>query len=153
MVVDDVFVSVGSSNLNRRGLEHDGEINAFAVPQSLKYDADNPARRLRCQLWAEHLGLPPELGHSLLADPLSAIGYFGRSWFRGSHWQPLAFGGVTQPPVSAIGTAGSALVQLAKLAEGIVLAAEKPTIWASLVDPTTRNDAHVDPNVDRGPGF
>jgi phosphatidylserine/phosphatidylglycerophosphate/cardiolipin synthase-like enzyme len=153
MIVDDVFVSIGSSNLNRRGLEHDGEVNAFTVPTSLKRDPTNPALRLRCALWAEHLGLTPELGHALLADPLSALPYFDRSWFRGSRWQPLTFAGVAQPPVSAIGTAGSVFAELAKTAEGIVLAAEKHVIWASLVDPTTRNDTHIDPSHDLGPGL
>ena len=36
MVIDDIFLSVGSSNLNRRGFFHDGEMNAFAVPEHLK---------------------------------------------------------------------------------------------------------------------
>src|SRR5439155_13915350 len=57
MIVDDIFVSVGSSNLNRRGLDHDGEINSFSVPRSQKRDPANPALRLRCRLWAEHFGL------------------------------------------------------------------------------------------------
>ena len=34
MVVDDVFVSIGSANVNRRGFCHDGEINAFAIPSA-----------------------------------------------------------------------------------------------------------------------
>ena len=42
MIVDDVFVSIGSANINRRGLYHDGEINVFSVPQRLKAARDNP---------------------------------------------------------------------------------------------------------------
>lgn len=153
MIVDDVFLSVGSSNLNRRGLEHDGEINSFTVPASLKRDPINPALRLRCRLWAEHFGLTPELGLSLFADPISALAYFDRSWYRGSRWQPLTFASASDPPALAIGTAGSIAGELAKTVEGIVLAAEKDKIWAALVDPTTRNDPHVDPAKDLGPAL
>jgi phosphatidylserine/phosphatidylglycerophosphate/cardiolipin synthase-like enzyme len=151
MIADDVFVSVGSSNLNRRGLEHDGEINAFAVPAHLKRDSANPALRLRCQLWAEHLGLSPELGLSLLADPLSALRFFDRSWYRGSRWQPLDFASASGRPAIAIPTSGSVFGQLIGIAEGVVEAAETSTAWAALVDPTTANDPHVDPTTDRGP--
>ena len=42
MIVDDVFVGIGSANINRRGLYHDGEINVFSVPQQLKASRDNP---------------------------------------------------------------------------------------------------------------
>ena len=34
IIVDDVFVGIGSCNANRRGFFHDGEITAFAVPDS-----------------------------------------------------------------------------------------------------------------------
>jgi phosphatidylserine/phosphatidylglycerophosphate/cardiolipin synthase-like enzyme len=151
MVVDDIFVSIGSSNLNRRGLEHDGEINSFTVPASLKRDPRNPALRLRCRLWAEHLGLKPEMGLSLLADPLSALRYFDRSWYRGSHWQPLSFASASDPPTLAIPTGNSALGLLTGVVEGVVEAAELQNAWAAIVDPTTANDPHVDPATDRGP--
>ena len=62
MIVDDVFVGVGSCNANRRGFFHDGEITAFAVPEQLKAAPENPAPALRCALWAEHLGIPPSMG-------------------------------------------------------------------------------------------
>jgi hypothetical protein len=66
MIVDDVFLSIGSANMNRRGHFHDGEINAMALPPHMKRDPDNPARGLRCQLWGEqYLGLTPEMGASL----------------------------------------------------------------------------------------
>lgn len=76
VVIDDVFVSVGSTNLNRRGFFHDGETTAFAVPEQLKAAVDNPARQLRAALWAEHLGLPPAMGASLLDDPIRAFDLF-----------------------------------------------------------------------------
>ena len=151
MIVDDVFVSVGSSNLNRRGLQHDGELNAFAVPAHLKRDADNPALRLRCRLWAEHLGLPSELGHALLADPISALRFFDRSWYRGAHWRPLDFGSAGAPPAIAIPTFDSVVLQLIALGLVSIEAAEQRTIWASLIDPTSANDPHVDPARDQGP--
>ena len=93
MVIDDIFMTVGSANINRRGHFHDGELNVFAVPQRLKNDPTNPARNMRCRLWAEHLGLSPEMGLSLLADPLSALPYFERAWYVGSAFQAFTFNG------------------------------------------------------------
>ena len=36
MMIDDLFVSIGSANLNRRGFFHDGELNVFAIPEELR---------------------------------------------------------------------------------------------------------------------
>jgi phosphatidylserine/phosphatidylglycerophosphate/cardiolipin synthase-like enzyme len=153
MVIDDVFVSVGSSNLNRRGFMHDGEMNVFAVSEHLKRDPANPALRLRTQLWAEHLGLPPEMGLSLLADPLSALKFFGRSWYRGTHWQPLAtFGDGTQPPVVALSVGSSAVSAAIGAIKDLVLVTDKTTIWATAVDPTTSLDPNTGPG-DQGPNL
>ena len=44
MIVDDVFVSIGSANINRRGLYHDGEINVFSVPAAAEGRARQPGR-------------------------------------------------------------------------------------------------------------
>ena len=151
MVIDDVFISVGSSNLNRRGLMHDGEMNLFAVSEHLKRDPANPAQRLRTQLWAEQLGLPPEMGLSLLADPLSALKFFNRSWYRGTHWQPLAtFGDGTQPPVVALSVGSSAVSATIGAIGNLVRVTDKNTIWATAVDPTTSLDPHTGPG-DQGP--
>lgn len=151
MVIDDVFVSVGSSNLNRRGFMHDGEMNVFAVSEHLRSDPANPALRLRTQLWAEHLGLPPEMGLSLLADPLSALPFFDRSWYRGTHWQSLAmFGSGTEPPVVALSVGSSAASAAVGALVDIVTVAEKSTIWSTAVDPTTALDPHTTP-ADKGP--
>ena len=76
MMVDDVFCSIGSTNINRRGFYRDGEISAFSVPQDLRTAADNPARDLRTRLWAEQLGLSPNMGASLLADPMAGFEFF-----------------------------------------------------------------------------
>jgi phosphatidylserine/phosphatidylglycerophosphate/cardiolipin synthase-like enzyme len=48
-IVDDAWLTVGSANLNNRGLVTDSEINVVVRDTGL-------ARRLREQLWAEHLG-------------------------------------------------------------------------------------------------
>lgn len=50
-VVDDEWYSIGSGNLNRRGLATDSEMNVQVV------DPDG-ARDLRVRLWAEHLNVP-----------------------------------------------------------------------------------------------
>jgi phosphatidylserine/phosphatidylglycerophosphate/cardiolipin synthase-like enzyme len=150
MVIDDIFLSVGSSNLNRRGFEHDGEMNVLAVPEHLRRDPANPALRLRCQLWAEHFGLPVEMGLSLLADPISALPFFDRSWYRGSHWLPLQFGSSTEPPVVTLSTPGSLPALVFDVIKGVITTAQKSAIWATIVDPTTSLDRDTGPG-DRGP--
>ncbi len=52
-VIDDAWFTVGSANLNQRGLEGDSELNAQALDAGL-------AHELRLRLWSEHLGLPKE---------------------------------------------------------------------------------------------
>lgn len=52
-IVDDEWFSVGSANLNRRGIATDAEMNVHSI-------APEAARALRVHLWAEHLGLPRE---------------------------------------------------------------------------------------------
>ena len=86
MIVDDVFVGIGSCNANRRGYFHDGEITAFAVPEQLKAARENPALGLRSALWAEHLGIPPSMGRALLADPVAAVELFRRPTVAGNRF-------------------------------------------------------------------
>jgi hypothetical protein len=150
MVVDDVFLSVGSSNLNRRGFFHDGEMNIFAVPEHLRRDPANPALRLRCQLWAEHFGLPPEMGLSLFADPISALPFFSRSWYRGSHWLPLQFGASTEPPAVSLSIPTGYVAAVIDLVKDTVTVAQTSTFWATVVDPTTSLDPNTGPS-DQGP--
>jgi phosphatidylserine/phosphatidylglycerophosphate/cardiolipin synthase-like enzyme len=161
LVVDDVFVGVGSTNINRRGFFQDGELHAFAVPEHLKRDPSNPARLLRTRLWAEHLGIPPEMGPSLLADPISALPLFGRAWFSGSSWQPIGSltGAGTLLDVDYAwgdGIAGNILLTAVKA----TLQANRPAIWSELIDPTSFADPDkpasvTDPKFDdkRGPGL
>jgi phosphatidylserine/phosphatidylglycerophosphate/cardiolipin synthase-like enzyme len=86
MIVDDVFLSVGSANLNRRGFYSDGECNLMTVPEGLRASPDNPVRALRKQLWAEVLDLPPGIGDPLLEDPIAASALFERSYFLGNRY-------------------------------------------------------------------
>ncbi|MEM9459871.1 MAG: phosphatidylserine/phosphatidylglycerophosphate/cardiolipin synthase family protein [Myxococcota bacterium] len=53
MVVDDVWLTVGSANINDRGFKTEGEINAVVVDKGLASD-------LRRRLMAEHLEIPPD---------------------------------------------------------------------------------------------
>jgi phosphatidylserine/phosphatidylglycerophosphate/cardiolipin synthase-like enzyme len=52
-IVDDTWVTLGSANLNNRGMHDDTELNIALLHPGL-------ARRLRMLLMAEHLGLFPE---------------------------------------------------------------------------------------------
>jgi len=143
-IIDDVFVTIGSANMNRRSHFHDAETNAFVVPQHLKRDPSNPARQLRCRLWAEHFGLTPEMGLSLLADPLSAIPFFDRPWLAGNRWQPLP---LVDPQNS----------QTVPLGDGLVMSSlgafyawswvhYRNTIWPTMVDPTSQHDPNGTPD-------
>ena len=83
------------------------------------------------------------MGQSLFADPLSALRLLHeRSWYEGSHWQPLDFFG-SLPPDVPIGTAGSIpRLHAEDPASGRVQEAAKPDVWPLLVDPTST----LDPN-------
>jgi phosphatidylserine/phosphatidylglycerophosphate/cardiolipin synthase-like enzyme len=70
-VVDDVWASVGSDNLNRRSWTHDAELTAAVLdstrdprapqdPAGLGDGARVFARELRLRLWREHLGRAPD---------------------------------------------------------------------------------------------
>ena len=52
-IVDDLWSSVGSANLNNRGMRDDTEMNVATLNAEV-------ARDLRLMLWAEHLGLLSE---------------------------------------------------------------------------------------------
>jgi phosphatidylserine/phosphatidylglycerophosphate/cardiolipin synthase-like enzyme len=137
-IVDDVFVTIGSANLNRRGFFHDGEINAFAVPQALRAAADNPARRLRTLLWAEHLGLPPAMGPALLSDPLAAFDLFRRTRSDGQRLVP--FNQVDVELQLGLGEDSNPALAIVKAAFGGIGEGLTPAIWKTLVDPTTADD-------------
>ncbi len=52
-IIDDLWSTVGSANLNNRGMRDDTEMNVATLHAEL-------ARELRLTLWAEHLGLMSE---------------------------------------------------------------------------------------------
>lgn len=60
-IVDDEWLTVGSANLNNRGLITDGELNAVVHDAAV-------ARRMRVALWAEHLAMPRD--EVAEADPI-----------------------------------------------------------------------------------
>ncbi len=70
-VIDDVWATVGSDNLNRRSWTHDSELACAVIdstldqrppidPAGLGDGSRRFARELRLSLWAEHLGRSPD---------------------------------------------------------------------------------------------
>ena len=70
-VIDDVWATVGSDNLNRRSWTHDSELSCAVIdserdarepldPAGLGDGSRKFARDLRLALWAEHLGCTPD---------------------------------------------------------------------------------------------
>ena len=142
MMVDDLFVAIGSTNINRRGFFHDGEITAFAIPDQLRGAADNPALSLRTRLWGEQLGLTPELGAALFRDPIAGFELFKRSRYAGNRVVPLTELKLPEPT----------LAQLPEIVDQILpdwaanliqftlqgwVETLGPTIFDSVSDPTT----------------
>ena len=149
MIVDDTFLFVGSSNINRRGLYHDGEMNSFTIPQHLRGDPANPARILRARLMAEHAGISAEMGQALFADPIAALHYFvSRSWYQGAPRQPLGFFGPMPTDVN-LGTSDTIGGWLLHVLIGSLEQAAEPDAWPLLVDPTTS----LDPSPAKGPHY
>ena len=139
IMVDDVFVGIGSCNTNRRGFFHDGEIQAFAVPEQLKAAGENPARALRTALWAEHLGLPPAMGPALLADPVAAFELFRRPTYLGNRMSSFeALGPRTDLAFlgEKVAWAESIVTLLGSLSGDLL-----PFMWNVIIEPTTGSDA------------
>ena len=60
MIVDDVWVGIGSMNLNRRSMTNDSELCIGIVDSQLVDGVCKFARELRMRLWSEHLLIDPE---------------------------------------------------------------------------------------------
>jgi phosphatidylserine/phosphatidylglycerophosphate/cardiolipin synthase-like enzyme len=102
-VVDDVWATIGSDNLNRRSWSHDSELNIAVVDEQL--DLREPrdpgglgdgarafARDLRLQLWREHVDgavddadlIDPERGIAALRRTADAL----EAWYAGGRQGP-----------------------------------------------------------------
>jgi phosphatidylserine/phosphatidylglycerophosphate/cardiolipin synthase-like enzyme len=138
MIVDDVFLGLGSANLNHRGLFYDGEINCFTIPEALRTSPRNPAFALRQRLWAEMMDLPAAMAASLLSDPIAAAKLFGRSPFAGNRFTPLD----AQPyHLMASFTSSDTWVSNGLQALGFgIIAANIPALFAQVVDPSSRTE-------------
>ncbi len=60
MLIDDIYLSIGSSNTGYRSMTYDVEINADIVDGSLKNGVRPLMRNFRIESWAEHLNLKPQ---------------------------------------------------------------------------------------------
>jgi phosphatidylserine/phosphatidylglycerophosphate/cardiolipin synthase-like enzyme len=136
MIVDDVFIGIGSANLNRRGLFYDGEISCFTIAEGLRTSPRNPALALRRQLWAEMLDLPADLAAPLLTDPIAAAQLFARSPFAGNRHMPLD----AQPPnlMRSYAPGDGGVADVLTGLGFIFTALNWPTIFTQVVDPTSR---------------
>jgi phosphatidylserine/phosphatidylglycerophosphate/cardiolipin synthase-like enzyme len=95
-VVDDVWASIGSDNVNRRSWTHDSELSCAVIDEAL--DPREPrvvdrfgdgarvfARELRLQLAREHLDRGPDEDADLV-DPAAAFAAFADSAERLQQW-------------------------------------------------------------------
>jgi phosphatidylserine/phosphatidylglycerophosphate/cardiolipin synthase-like enzyme len=72
-IVDDVWLTIGSANLNEHSFFNDTEVNIVACDPGL-------ARRTRLRLWAEHLERPVQ---EVAGDPTDVVDHL---------WRPIAAG-------------------------------------------------------------
>ena len=111
-VVDDVWASVGSDNLNMRSWTHDSELSCAVLdderdpreprdPGGLGDGARRFARDLRLELWREHLDVDSDDG---LVDPTTGLARLRATaqaldaWHDGGRQGPRPPGPAPQPP-------------------------------------------------------
>ncbi|QXC60144.1 hypothetical protein KSP35_17550 [Aquihabitans sp. G128] len=105
-IIDDVWMEVGSDNLNRRSWTHDSEVGAAVLderlderqptdPAGLGDGARVLARQTRLDLWTEHLGRAPG-DDADLVDPAEGFAVLARHAAALSRWE--AAGGVGERP-------------------------------------------------------
>ncbi len=71
-IVDDVWMSIGSANINGRSLTFDGEINAAIIGNALYKGGTSVVRNHRIEICRQLLGLP-EAYSALLQDPYATF--------------------------------------------------------------------------------
>ena len=146
VLIDDVYASIGSANMNRRWMYHDGELNAHVVPGRLRAAADNPVRSLRCRIWADHAGIPPQLAESELADPIAALPLLMRPRAAGNPLSRHELLDNNLPEGIEIQTK-TAMQTLATIFGGLGQVGgevAKAALWRTLIDPTTSLDPFFD---------
>jgi phosphatidylserine/phosphatidylglycerophosphate/cardiolipin synthase-like enzyme len=57
-IFDDELAVIGSANCNRRGYQHDSEVDAFIFDDTPVRSGLTFAQQYRMRLWKEHLGVP-----------------------------------------------------------------------------------------------
>jgi phosphatidylserine/phosphatidylglycerophosphate/cardiolipin synthase-like enzyme len=77
-IVDDVCAKIGSANCNRRSYTHDSEMDVVMLDGAVDRGARSLAKKLRLDLWSEHLGLSKE-ERPQLEDHKLALNF----WLRG----------------------------------------------------------------------
>ncbi|HYC91749.1 MAG TPA: phospholipase D-like domain-containing protein [Thermoanaerobaculia bacterium] len=75
MIADDLWMSIGSSNLSRRSMSVDSEINAASIDSRIRRGTPLTAREFRVALMADHLRLLPE-ERALVDDPREGFRLF-----------------------------------------------------------------------------
>lgn len=83
-VIDDVWATVGSANLNRRSWTYDSELTAAVMDESNA--ANRFARNLRLRLWREHLGRDENDDADLL-DPAQGADVLRRAAMALEQWR------------------------------------------------------------------
>jgi phosphatidylserine/phosphatidylglycerophosphate/cardiolipin synthase-like enzyme len=143
MIVDDVFVGIGSANLNNRGFFYDGECHCFTVPEGLRLSPSNPAFQLRRSIWAEMLDLPQDMIAPLLTDPIAAGRLFDRSPFSGNRFTRID----ARPPHLMLSyTSGDGAFMDLLQALGYAVQAEHISgLYRTIVDPHSRLEPDPEP--------
>jgi phosphatidylserine/phosphatidylglycerophosphate/cardiolipin synthase-like enzyme len=106
-IVDDVWASVGSDNINRRSWTHDSELACAVLDETLDHrppttldglgtGARRFARNLRLTLAAEHLDQTPDEVDDL-CDPVAAFDAFAHSASALQRWHDDGQPGVRPP--------------------------------------------------------
>src|SRR3954447_1948554 len=96
-IVDDVWMMVGSDNMNRRSWTHDSELSCAIIddvhdereprdPAGSGDRARRLARDTRLQLWREHLGRTAATGDADLVDPDSGFAAFAAAAHALDEW-------------------------------------------------------------------